>query len=84
MMTSSLCFSLFVYKTCPRQPAALKLCSLIVYLKFYKICKFENHVTRNDITMISLSKTMEEKGNMRTTVEQAKIYFICKASMRAI
>ena len=28
---------------------ALKLGRLIVYSKFHKICKFENHVTRNDI-----------------------------------
>ena len=56
-MTSLLCFFFkFVYKTCQRQPAALKLCRLIVYQKFYKICKFENHVTRNEVIMMSLPK----------------------------
>ena len=54
MMMSSLCFSESVHKTCQRQPTELKLSKLIV-----KICKFENHVTRKDITMMSLPKTME-------------------------
>ena len=44
MMTSSLCFSESVYK-----PKESKLGNLIVNSKFHKICKFENHVTRNDI-----------------------------------
>ena len=60
-MTSSLCFSQSVYKTCQRQPIALNLCRLIVYLKFHKIYKFENHVTRNDVITMSLPKTMEEQ-----------------------
>ena len=29
--------------------------------KFHKICKFENHVTRNDVIMMSLPKTMEKQ-----------------------
>ena len=41
-------FSQSVYKICQRQPTALKLGGLIVYSKFHKICKFENHVTRNE------------------------------------
>ena len=52
----------FVYKTCQRQPAALKLCRLIVHLKFYKTGKFENHVTRNDDIKMSLPKTVETMG----------------------
>ena len=55
-MTSSLCFSLFVYKAYQKQPAALKLCKLIVYLKFYKIYKSESHVTRNDVIIMLLPK----------------------------
>ena len=55
-------FSESVYKTCQRQPTELKLGRLIVHSKFHKICKFENHVTRNDIIMTSLPKTMEKCG----------------------
>ena len=84
MMTSSLCFSQFVYKACQRQPAALKLCRLIVLLKFYKICKFENHVTRTDVIMMSLPKTMENNGKMRTSAEPNKMYIVGKILMRAI
>ena len=59
MMTSSLCFSESVHKTCQRQPTELKLGKLIVHPKFHKIRKFKNHVTRNDVIMTSLPKTME-------------------------
>ena len=84
MITSSLCFSQSVHKTCQRQVTALKFCRLIVYLKFHKICKFENHVTRNDVIMMSLPKTMENNGNMRTSVEPNKMYIVLKVLMRAI
>ena len=50
------CFSESVYKTCHRRPTELKLGKLIVHSKFHKICKFENHVTRNDVIMTSLPK----------------------------
>ena len=60
MMTSSLCFYESVYETCQRQPTELKLGKLILHSKFHKICKFENHVTRNDVIMTSLPKTMEK------------------------
>ena len=59
MMTSSLSFSESVCKTCQRQSTELKLSKLIVHSKVHKICKFENHVTRNDVIMTSLPKTME-------------------------
>ena len=65
-MTSSLCFSESVYKTCQWQPTELKLGKLIAHSKFHKICKFENHVTRNDIIMTSLQKTMEN-ADLRET-----------------
>ena len=84
MMTSPLCFSWFLYKTCQRQPAAFKLCRLIIHLTFYKICKFESHVTRNDFIMMSLLKTMENNGKMRTSGEPNKIYIVGKVLMRAI
>ena len=65
MMMSSLCFSKSVYKTCQRQPTELKLGKLIVYSKLHKICKFVNHVTRNDIIMASLPKIMGKQwGNV--------------------
>ena len=76
MMTSSLCSSKFVYYTCQRQPAALKLCRLIVYLTLYKIHKFENHVTRNDVKMTSLPKTMKDNGKVWTSLEPSKIYIV--------
>ena len=62
MMMSSLCFSESVYKICQQQPTELKLGKLIAHLKFHKICKFENYVTRNDVIMTSLPKTMEKCG----------------------
>ena len=51
-----------VYKTCQGQPTELKLGKLIVHSKFHKICKFENHVTRNDV----ITKTMEN-ADLRET-----------------
>ena len=84
MITSSLCFLNLSIKNCQRQPAALKLCRLIVHLKFYKICKFQSHVTRNKVIMMSLTKTMENKWKMRTSAEPNKIYIGGKVLMRAI
>ena len=55
-MTSSLCFYESVYKTCQRQLTELNLGERIVHSTFHKICKFENHVTRNDVIMTSLLK----------------------------
>ena len=66
MITSLLCFSESVYKTCQQQPTGLKLGKLIVLSKFHKICKLENHVTRNDVVMTSLPKTMEN-ADLRET-----------------
>ena len=34
----------------------MKLSKLIAHAKFHKICKFENHVTINDVIMTSLPK----------------------------
>ena len=42
----------------------LKLCRLIVYSKFHKICKFEHHVTRNDVIMMSLPKQWKQWENV--------------------
>ena len=53
-------FSESVYKTCQRQLTESKLGKLLVHSKFHKICKFENHVTRNYIMMTSLPETMEK------------------------
>ena len=58
-------FSGSVYKTCQWQPTELKLGSLIARSKFHKICNFENHVTRNEVIMTSLPKTMEKCGPPR-------------------
>ena len=74
-MTSSLCFSESVHKTCQRQPIELKLGKLIVHSKFHKICKFENHVTRDDVIMMSLPKTMEKHwGNADLSETKQIIY----------
>ena len=70
-------FSQSVYKTCQRPPTALKLGRLIVYSKFHKICKFENHVTRNDVIT-------KNNGKMQTSAEPNKIYINRKDLMRAI
>ena len=64
--------------------AALKLCRLIAHLKFYKICKFENHVTRNDVKLASLPKTMKDNRKVRTSSEPNKIYIVRKDLRRAI
>ena len=74
MMTSSLCFSESVYNTCQRQPTELKLCKLIVYPKFHKIYKSENHVTRNDVILTSLPKTMEQWENVDLLETKQIIY----------
>ena len=74
MMTSSLCFSEFGYKTCHKQPTELKLGKLIVHLKFPKIRKFENHVTRNDVIITSLPKTMEKWRNADLPETEQIIY----------
>ena len=74
MMTSSLCFIEFAYKTCQRQPAELKLCRLIVHLIFYTIYKFESHVARNDVIMISLPKTLEKRENADLSGIKQNIY----------
>ena len=81
---SSLCFSESVHETCQRQPTELKLGKLIVHSKFHKICKFENHVTRNDVIMMSLPKTMENNGEIRTSAKPNKLYINRKVLMRAI
>ena len=55
-----------VYKTCQRQPTALKLGRLIVYSKFHKIYKFEIHVTRNDV-ITKNNRKQWENANLRRT-----------------
>ena len=63
IMTSSLCFCDPSVKLEPDNLCtALKLCRLISFDKFHKICRFENHVTTNDVIMMSLLKTMEKCG----------------------
>ena len=87
MMTSSLCFYESVYKTFQRQPTKMKLGNLIVHSKFHKICKFDNHVTRNDVIMTSLPKTMEKCGPKRNQLlyigideSYLKMYFLLNLS----
>ena len=65
-MMSSSCFSESVYKTCQWKPKELKLGKLMAHSKFHKICKFDNHVTRNDVIMTSLPKTMENADLHKT------------------
>ena len=77
MMTSSL-FSESVPKTCQRQSTELKLSKLIVDSKFHKICKFENHVTRNDVIMMSLPKTMEKQWGNADLRETKQIIYQSK------
>ena len=83
-MMSSLCFSESVHKTCQRQSKELKLGKLIVHSKFHKISKFENHVTRNDVIMMSLPKTMENNRKMLTSAKSNKLYINRKLLLKAI
>ena len=49
----------FFYPSVKLEPDNLqysKLCRLIVFGKFDKICKFEDHVTGNEVIMMSLQK----------------------------
>ena len=78
MMTSSLCFCESVYKTCQRQLTELKLSKLIVHPKFHKICKFENHVSRNDVIMTSLPKTIEKQWGNADPRETKQIIYHSK------
>ena len=41
-------------------------------------------MTRNDVIMMSLPKTIENNGKMRTSAEPNKIYIVRKVLMRAI
>ena len=41
-------------------------------------------MTRNDVIMMSLPKTMEDNGKMRTSAEPNKIYIVGKVLMSAI
>ena len=40
---------------------------MIAFGKAHKICQFENHVTGNDVMMISLPKTMENADVLETS-----------------
>ena len=71
-------FSESVYKTSQRQPTELKLGKLMVHSKFHKICKFENHVTRNDVIMTSLPKTMEKQWGNADLHETKQIIYHSK------
>ena len=71
-------FSESVYKTCQRQPTELKLGKLIVHSKFHKMCRFENHVTINDIIMTSLPKTMGKQWGNADLCETKQIIYHSK------
>ena len=79
MLMSSLCFSESVYKTLQRQPTELKPGELIVHPKFNKICKFENHVKRNDVIMTSLPKTMDKQWGNADLRETKQIIYHSKS-----
>ena len=40
--------------------------------KVLKICKFESHVTKNEVIMMSLPKTVEHNGKIRPRRNQTK------------
>ena len=50
----------------------------------YEIFKVESHVTRNDVIMTSLPRTMKNNEEMLTSAEPNKIYIVGKILMRAI
>ena len=61
-MTSSLCF----YNPSVKLESTQTIYRLIAFGKFHKIRKFENHVTRYHITMMSLQKQWEN-ADLRET-----------------
>ena len=67
-------YCLFVEKklVMMKQRQTCSIETLQVHLKFYKICKFESHVTRNDIIMMALPKTLENNGKMCPSAEPNK------------
>ena len=73
-------FSIPLCKMRCRHPRELKLIGLIVYIIFYKICKFESSTITNDVIMTSL----QNNGKILTSVKQKKIDMIRKVLMRAI
>ena len=77
-------FSESVYKTFQRQPTELKLSKLIVQSMFHKICKFKNHVTRDDVIITSLPKTIEKQWRNADLSKPNKLCIIQKVLMRAI
>ena len=78
MITSSLCFSESIYKTCQRQSTELKLRKLIVHSKLHKICKFEYHVTMNEVIMASLPNTMGKQWENADHRETKQIIYQSK------
>ena len=52
--------------------------------KVVQIYKFENRLTRNNVIMTSLPKTMKDNGKVRTLKEPNKIYIVRKVLRRAI
>ena len=55
----------------------------IAFGKFYKICKFENNVTRNDVIMMSVPKQWKNADVLGTSWGPVKLYIIRKVLMRA-
>ena len=78
MMTSSLCFLNLSIKLAKKTPTELKLGKLIIHSKFHKIRKFKNHVTRNDLIMMSLPKTMEKQWGNADLRETKQIIYQSK------
>ena len=65
-MTSSLCFCNFSAKLDPDN-LGIEFFRLIALGKVHKANKFENHVTRNDVIIMSLPKPMENNADVRET-----------------
>ena len=78
-MTPSFCFCNPSVKLDPDK--TLKLGRLIAFGKFHKMCKFKNHVRRNDVIMMSLPKTMKKCVKSE---KQVKLYIIRKVLTRGI
>ena len=68
-----------VFKKTYRQPAELKLCRLIVYSMFHKTGKFQNHMTRNNVIIMLLAKTIGKCGHSRNRTKYINRKVLTKA-----
>ena len=72
-MTSSLCF-LNLSINPPKTTCSIETLQANSPPKVLQVCKFESHVTRNDVIMMPLPKTMEQWENADLGETKQNIY----------